>query len=407
LECAGLDSAFSSQDVPSQKASSRRSAPEHSFSLNMETSSEKRRGRQWSPVHVFKRRMWAFSVGSLLAALVLAFFVAPLTSPQYLGRIRLQFLPLNQEHEIFRSYFPETKPTQFEIIKNKETLFSVIDDLQLVKRWDDATDRAEAYSLLVEMVQLEEVQGTNLSETLDRLDAVDLVQPRAAWAPVSPLTSELLMRMPAEESSVDSPANETDAVSLFPAELVIRMHSAEESSVNSPASETDAVSLFPDKARLVVTAADSNHLKDQSMIARDVARDKLLKEGVTAVICSLGYRLEIATERVANFEAATENYARAKQLYESRNSMLTEMRQVLKEENVTLLNPNESVIIHETSDPIKLSALSNISLHLAAQLLSGGILFLFTAGTACMYLVHALRTPHPLSGSAADDRENS
>ncbi|MDA0812524.1 MAG: hypothetical protein O3C21_09085, partial [Verrucomicrobia bacterium] len=86
----------------------------------------------------------------------------------YLGRVRLQILPDSQSYEVFPSnttksiVTPSFIQTQFQIITSKETLYEVIDEMQLVKKWDDAKTRADAYGLLLDKLETKEVRGTDL-----------------------------------------------------------------------------------------------------------------------------------------------------------------------------------------------------------------------------------------------------
>ncbi|MCB1097380.1 MAG: protein kinase [Verrucomicrobiae bacterium] len=128
--------------------------------------------RRWGLFTVFKRRWWAFLVGGLLGAptlgLATAAVVTYLMPREYLGRLRLQIQPVSQDFEVFRDKSSRTMitpayiQTQFQIITSKETLYDVIDELQLVRKWEDARTPAEAYAKLLKMVETEAVRGTDL-----------------------------------------------------------------------------------------------------------------------------------------------------------------------------------------------------------------------------------------------------
>ncbi|MCB1097859.1 MAG: polysaccharide biosynthesis tyrosine autokinase [Verrucomicrobiae bacterium] len=110
--------------------------------------------------------------GVILLAFFLVFMTAAVITyimpREYLGRVRLQIQPVSQEYEVFRDnstramITPAFIQTQFQIITSKETLYDVIEELQLVKKWEDAKSPADAYALLLDKLETEEVRGTDL-----------------------------------------------------------------------------------------------------------------------------------------------------------------------------------------------------------------------------------------------------
>lgn len=142
--------------------------------------------RKWGLLHVLKRRWWAFLLGAIMAApigLMIA-AVATYTMPrEYLGRVRLQIQPVSTDYEAFREdstramLTPAYIQTQFQIITSEETLYEVVEELQLVQRWEVQT-KSEAYNQLLEKIELKELRGTDLIDIAvyhtDPQEAADL-----------------------------------------------------------------------------------------------------------------------------------------------------------------------------------------------------------------------------------------
>ena len=110
--------------------------------------------------------------GVILLAFFLVFMTAAVITyimpREYLSRVRLQVEPFASSYQVFndnssqQALTPTFIQTQFQIITSKETLYRVIDELQLVKHWDDAKTRADAYGMLLGKIETEEVRGTDL-----------------------------------------------------------------------------------------------------------------------------------------------------------------------------------------------------------------------------------------------------
>ncbi|MGK0184631.1 MAG: succinoglycan biosynthesis transport protein ExoP [Verrucomicrobiales bacterium] len=126
--------------------------------------------------------------GVILLAFFLVFMTAAVITyimpREYLGRVRLQIQPVSQDYEVFREnstramLTPTFIQTQFQIITSKETLYHVIEELQLVKKWEDAKSPSDAYNLLLNKLETEEVRGTDLIDIevyhTDPKEAADL-----------------------------------------------------------------------------------------------------------------------------------------------------------------------------------------------------------------------------------------
>jgi serine/threonine protein kinase len=127
--------------------------------------------RRWNPIHVFRKRWWAFLPGGLVGAPALGLVVATLITyampREYLGRVRLQIEQGSTNYEVFgenttgRTRTPTFIQTQFQIIRSKENLRRVIDELGLVEHWSVASPET-AYDMLLEKLETEEVRGTDL-----------------------------------------------------------------------------------------------------------------------------------------------------------------------------------------------------------------------------------------------------
>ena len=126
--------------------------------------------------------------GVILLAFFLVFMTAAVITyimpREYLGRVRLQIQPYSTDYEVFRDnstrqlLTPTFIQTQFQIITSKQTLYKVIEELQLVKKWEDAKSPADAYGMLLDKIETEEVRGTDLIDIelyhTDPQEAADL-----------------------------------------------------------------------------------------------------------------------------------------------------------------------------------------------------------------------------------------
>jgi succinoglycan biosynthesis transport protein ExoP len=128
--------------------------------------------------------------GVILLAFFLVFMTAGVITyilpRQYLGKVVMEIKRAQTEWNVFNDggLGPGWEPpggnfvqTQFEILTSKETLYLVIDDLDLVKRWKTST-RNQAYAALKGRLRPQEVRGTDLLEVsvfdTDRQLAADI-----------------------------------------------------------------------------------------------------------------------------------------------------------------------------------------------------------------------------------------
>ncbi len=110
--------------------------------------------------------------GVILLAFFLVFMTAAVITyilpKEYLGKVKIQINREAADYDVFETgsrpgafYVPPTfVQTQFEIIKSKETLYKVVDDLKLDERW--GVTRAQGYGKLLSGLEAEEERGTDL-----------------------------------------------------------------------------------------------------------------------------------------------------------------------------------------------------------------------------------------------------
>ncbi|MEM7146691.1 MAG: polysaccharide biosynthesis tyrosine autokinase [Verrucomicrobiota bacterium] len=114
--------------------------------------------------------------GVILLAFFLVFMTAGVITyilpRQYLGRVVMEIKRNNTEWNVFgqNQMGPGWEPigtnfvqTQFEIITSKETLYRVIDELDLTKRWKAST-KNQTYGMLRGKIRPEPIRGTDLME---------------------------------------------------------------------------------------------------------------------------------------------------------------------------------------------------------------------------------------------------
>ena len=132
---------------------------------------------------------WAlYSKGVLLvwlALMVIDLLLLYITPREYLGRIRIQVLPNSSSFEVFTANSiipPHNEATfvadQIQTITSKQTLYRVIEQLQLVKKWEDAKSPSDAYQMLFNKVETEQIPGTSMVDVeiyhTDPQEAADL-----------------------------------------------------------------------------------------------------------------------------------------------------------------------------------------------------------------------------------------
>ena len=121
---------------------------------------------------IFRLKWPWFLVGSFLAWGAVVLFSAVLlyiTPREYLGRVRMEIEPASTSFAVFpengsdKQYDPETfMATQTVVITSRETIYKVIDELQLVKKWEDVRTRPEAAAILANKITVESIPGTRL-----------------------------------------------------------------------------------------------------------------------------------------------------------------------------------------------------------------------------------------------------
>ncbi len=128
--------------------------------------------------------------GVILLAFFLVFMTAGVITyilpRQFVGKVRLEINKATQDWEVFQSGTRSPGQeipgiafvqTQFEIISSKETLYRVIDQLDLMKRWS-LSSKNSAYSQLYGKLNAQEVRGTDLIDIIiyhtDPVEAAEL-----------------------------------------------------------------------------------------------------------------------------------------------------------------------------------------------------------------------------------------
>ena len=88
---------------------------------------------------------------------------------EYVGKVRLEIMPQSHGFEVFpengaiSNYDPSTfVATEQMVLTSNETLYKVIDEMDLVKQWEGAKTRADALALLVDKVEVETYPGTRM-----------------------------------------------------------------------------------------------------------------------------------------------------------------------------------------------------------------------------------------------------
>lgn len=125
-----------------------------------------------------------------LALFVVDMLILYIQPRLYEGRVRLQIMANSQPFEVFRDNsiltgkFAHTAlQDEAQIVTSKETLYDLIEELQLVKRWDDAKSPSDAYGLLLGKMSAELLPGTSLLDIqihhTDPQEAADLANATA------------------------------------------------------------------------------------------------------------------------------------------------------------------------------------------------------------------------------------
>ena len=121
---------------------------------------------------VFQRKKVAFYLSAAILfglSLVYAGLTYYIQPNMYVGKVRMEINHEPWSFEIFPGNSPkqevasaESLATERMIVTSKETLYRAIDELGLVKKWDDAKTRPDAYALLLDKIELDHHPGTSL-----------------------------------------------------------------------------------------------------------------------------------------------------------------------------------------------------------------------------------------------------
>ena len=121
---------------------------------------------------VFRQEWKWFFGGAVLVFggfFLLSVVIVDIMPQEYLGRVRVEIMTRSHGFEVFpengiiSNYDPDTfVATEQMVLTSKETLYKVIDELQLVKQWEDVSTKAEAYALLVDKIEVETYPGTRV-----------------------------------------------------------------------------------------------------------------------------------------------------------------------------------------------------------------------------------------------------
>ncbi|MCB1097924.1 MAG: hypothetical protein KDN22_20295 [Verrucomicrobiae bacterium] len=193
----------------------------------------------------------------------------------YLGRVRLQIMPLSKSFEVFRDnstqamITPTFIQTEFQVITSKETLYDVIEELQLVKKWEDAKSPADAYALLLDKLETEEVPGTDMidieifhtdpEEAAQLANAVGNAYKNRRIQLETNRASQTLDTLNAQETLQEQKVEDTRQrmIELMEKFNIVDLSDPAEPSSDSPKTSTgsalaDAVAAFHEKKRAAV-----------------------------------------------------------------------------------------------------------------------------------------------------------
>ena len=146
------------------------------------------RSRRWGLSHFIGSHIVWFIVGMVLTAsgvFIASVVITYIMPREYLGKVRLQIRSDVGEYAVSREPAAKDEPvppnylyTQMEIIRSRETLYKVIDEMQLVKRWEDAKTKADACLLLRGKIETKPIERTDLVDIevyhTDPVEAADL-----------------------------------------------------------------------------------------------------------------------------------------------------------------------------------------------------------------------------------------
>ena len=142
-------------------------------------------GATWRRSHGW---FWAGAVLTWIGCVVIAGALVYVLPKDYAATIRLEIMRESQSFEVFLENSTATHHEfedhatfmRNEVLKlmSAETLYKVIDELQLVKKWEDAKSRPDAFRMLTERVQVEHHPGSSIVDITvlhsDPREAADL-----------------------------------------------------------------------------------------------------------------------------------------------------------------------------------------------------------------------------------------
>ena len=136
------------------------------------------------------RVRWAILVITFLLVMVTAGVTCFFLPRQYFSKVTMEVKSDDNTFHVFsgESGFrtvrdPNLQPTQFQILRSKEKLYPVIDNLKLVELWSQQEGGAilpkeEVYSRLVSRMELNTLRGTDMIEigvySIDRMEAANI-----------------------------------------------------------------------------------------------------------------------------------------------------------------------------------------------------------------------------------------
>ena len=284
--------------------------------------------KRWGVFHVIKSRLVTFLLVLIFVPIACVYLQA-VNPREYLGRVRLQIQPVSNVHDVHhRTLSPEIVQTQLQNVTSKRTLSMVVDELQLVRRWNDAKTPSDAYKLLLEKIETEEVKGTDLID------------------------------IEVYHTDPDEAAELANAV----ANAYLQWRSDDE-----------------DSLRVATLELMNENEKLQAQKMED-ARQRMLE---------LKQRIELAengNEEEIHLHAI---FLETKKEYESESLILSEMRQALQKEE-SLAFTKTPIVIHEFAKPNRVSSAPPVGLHRVFAGVVGMFLGLPCALFAS-YLMHAVR----------------
>ncbi|MCB1098121.1 MAG: hypothetical protein KDN22_21295 [Verrucomicrobiae bacterium] len=147
--------------------------------------------KQYGFKDVWRRKKEWFWAGALLTFLTIVLVSAAmvyLLPREYTARVRLEVRRDSQTYEVFsensakdnRSFEDQATFMRNEVVKmsSKETLYRVVHEYQLYRKWDGAESPADAYEMLLERLEVKQLPGSSMVDITvrhtDPQEAADL-----------------------------------------------------------------------------------------------------------------------------------------------------------------------------------------------------------------------------------------